>query len=99
MLQRSTDYKERLSVNPIKFEGHNIVYAEDQPEYLPLPAYRDDDNEGSVISCWQLSWRERFKILWTGQFWFTQWTFHSPLQPQLPSVDRPITIPNRSMKS
>lgn len=24
----------------IKFPGHNVVLAENQPEYLPLPAYR-----------------------------------------------------------
>jgi len=33
----------------IKFKGQNCTFAENQPEYIPLPAYRD--NEGIIISC------------------------------------------------
>jgi len=27
-------------MRPVKFKGSNIVFAENQPEYLPLPAFR-----------------------------------------------------------
>jgi len=75
-------------MKPIKFKESNIVFAENQPEYLPLPAYKND--KGDVISCWQLSFKERIKILFTGKIWFYILTFNHPLQPQRPSVDCPF---------
>lgn len=27
-------------MRPIEFKGQNIIFAKDQPEYLPLPALR-----------------------------------------------------------
>ncbi|MHA1345026.1 MAG: hypothetical protein ACTSO3_01365 [Candidatus Heimdallarchaeaceae archaeon] len=77
-------------MKPIKFKESNCTYAKDQPEYLPLPVYRSEEPEGDVISCWKLTWRERLKILFTGCFWFSQLTFHQPLQPQLPMIDKPF---------
>jgi hypothetical protein len=74
-------------MEPVEFEGQNCVYAEDQPEYLPLPAHKTSG--GTVISCWKLSLKERVKIFFTGRLWFNVLTFNQPLQPQLPSVDKP----------
>lgn len=74
---------------PIEFPEQNCVYAKDQPEYLPLPVHKTPD--GMVISCWALTWRERFKMLFTGRMWWSVLTFNHPLQPQLPSVDKPFT--------
>lgn len=74
---------------PITFPEHNCVYAKDQPEYLPLPVHKTVD--GMVISCWQLTWRERLKVLFTGCVWYSILTFNRPLQPQRPSVDSPFT--------
>lgn len=69
-------------MKPIKFPEHNIVFAEDQPEYEPLPAFYDtQSNEGYVISCWKLSWRERLRILIKGELWVSLLTFHKPLTP------------------
>ena len=39
-------------MNPIPFKGSNVIYGENQSEYLPLPALRI---EGNVYSCWELS--------------------------------------------
>lgn len=50
-------------MKPIKFKEHNVVYAENQPEYQPLPAFRNDSHQGEVVSCWQLSFKERIKFL------------------------------------
>jgi len=75
-------------MKPMKFPEVNCVYAEDQPEYLPLPAHRTPD--GTVVSCWQLTWRERIKMLFTGCLWWTTLTCNLPLQPQSPSVDKPF---------
>lgn len=77
-------------MRPIEFAGHNLVFAKDQPEYQPLPAHRAPD--GTVITCWQLSWRERLRVLVTGRIYFSQLTFGQPLQPQLPSVSVPSQV-------
>jgi len=77
-------------MKPIEFKGCNVVFAKDQPEYLPLPAHKSQDPEGIVTTCWKLTWRERFLILITGQFFFQQMTFNNSLQPQKPSVRSPL---------
>jgi len=78
-------------MKPVKFKGHNIVFAENQPEYLPLPAFKSD--EGVVVTCWELTFKERVKAFLTGRFYFQQLTFNSPLQPQLPSIENPLVFP------
>lgn len=75
-------------MKPIDFEHSNVTFAKDQPEYQPLPAFKADD--GTVVSCWGLSFRERLKLLLTGRIWFTTLTFNGPLQPQLPMVNSPF---------
>lgn len=66
-----------------------IIFAKDQPEYLPLPAVVTDD--GQVITRWRLTWRERLRVLWTGDLFLHQLTFGDRLQPQRPDV-RPIEL-------
>ncbi len=77
-------------MKPIEFEGSNCVFAKDQPEYLPLPAYQSKGIEGEVVSCWRLSWKERIKILFGNPIFISVWAFHKPLQPQRPSLDNPV---------
>ena len=67
-------------MEPIKFKGYNVVYAKDQPQYLPLPVSKTDD--GEVTSCWKMSLFERLKVLFTGRIWVSMLTFNEPLQPQ-----------------
>jgi len=76
-------------MKPIKFPEMNCTYAENQAEYLPLPAYKDD--KGEVISCWQLTIKERIKLLFTGKLWLSCLTFNKPLQPLLPMTEYPFT--------
>jgi len=71
-------------MKPIEFPEHNVVYAKDQPEYLPLPVHKKDD--GEVVSCWQLSEEEKQHVMKTGKIWLSVFTFNKPLQPLLPSV-------------
>jgi len=75
-------------MKPIEFAGVNCTYAKDQPEYLPLPVMKSSGPEGECISCWELSLRERIKILFTGKLWLSLWTFHKPLTPVLPTVNK-----------
>lgn len=77
-----------VEMTPTTFYGQNTTYAKDQPEYLPLPAHQGCD--GVVTSCWQLTMRERLKMLFTGRLWLQQLSFGQPLQPQKPSADRPM---------
>jgi hypothetical protein len=69
-----------------------IVFAKDQPEYRPLPAIRLTDPQGTVITSYQLTWRERWRVLVGGHIWFEQLTFGDRLQPQLPSTEEPQVI-------
>lgn len=75
----------------IKFPEVNTIYAENQPEYLPLPAYKKpDDPQGEIICCWNLSFKERIKLLFAGKIWHLVLTFNKPLQPQLLMVNNPF---------
>lgn len=78
----------------IPFPEQTTVYAKDQPQYRPLPAYRFGDDEGRIACCWSLSWRERFLVLFTGRIWQQVLTFNRALQPQLLTVEKPeMTTP------
>ena len=66
-------------MKPIQFPEQTMVWAENQPPYLPLPAYTDDRE---TISLWALTWRERIRALFTGRLWLRQLNFGAALQPQ-----------------
>ena len=72
----------------VKFREHNRMYAEDQPEYLSLPAHRSD--EGIVTTCWKLSFLERIRVILTGKVYAQAMTFDKPLQPLKMSVSNPV---------
>ncbi len=76
-------------MNPIAFNGHNVVFAKDQPQYRQLPAFRLGDMDGTVVFCWSLTWRERLQVLLTGRVWHQVLTFHGALQPQLLTTEKP----------
>ena len=73
-------------MKPIAFPQMNRTWAEDQPPYLPLPAYTDDRQ---TISCWQMTWRERWRVLLSGRLWLKQLNFGQALQPQKVSTESP----------
>lgn len=64
-------------------------FAKGQDEYLTLPGWRSGGERESVLSRWRLTWRERLKILCTGNLYLWLATFGMPLQPVLPTVDKP----------
>jgi hypothetical protein len=77
-------------MKPISFAERTVVIAENQKEYLPYPAYRfKGDPQGRIASCWSLTWRERFKVLFSGVIWQEVLTFKQPLQPQKLSAYKP----------
>lgn len=73
----------------IEFEEQTVVYAKDQPEYAPLPAHCRLNDQGEIVVCWKLTFRERVKLLFTGKLWHSIYTFNRALQPQLLEVDKP----------
>ena len=79
----------------IEFPEQTIVFANNQPQYLPLPAYRfKNDPKGRIVCCWRLNWLERLKVLRSGMVWQQMLTFNRPLQPQLLTVGKPVMPPN-----
>lgn len=72
----------------LEFKHQNVVFAKDQPEYIPLPALRLDSPEGEVITCWGLSLKDRIKIIFTGKIWLSMMTFNKPLTPVYMSANR-----------
>ena len=77
-------------MKPIDFPESNVVFAKDQPEYLPLPAVcNPKDPSGETTFGWKLSWRDRWDILRHGEIWQSVLTFKQPIQPQLLAVKKP----------
>ena len=77
-------------MKPIKFKEHNKIYAKHQRQYRPLPVYEDKEQGGRVFHCWQLSFKERIKILFVGKLWIHVLNFGQKLQPIKPMVDNPF---------
>lgn len=83
---------------PIKFDGVNVVFGGNQPEYQQLPAERVGKPEiGQINTCWKLSQEELKRVQETGVIFVSLLTFGQPLQPVLVSVDKPdVYEPNES---
>ena len=75
---------------PIDFKERNAVFAENQPEYLPLPVYKDNEQGGRVFHCWKLSFVEKLKVMFTGKIWVNVLHFNKPLQPIKLMVKNPF---------
>lgn len=75
-------------MKPIKFKHQNITFAENQLEYMPLPALKIDSQNGEVVSCWKMTFIERVKVLITGKVWVSLLTFNKPLTPSYLAVNR-----------
>lgn len=70
-------------MKPKNFPEANVNFAKNQPEYLQLPAFKNDSQEGEVVSCWKLSFRERMRVLVKGEIWVSMMSFNKPLTPSL----------------
>jgi len=78
-------------MKPVAFKEMNGTAAKDQPEYSPLPMFR---NESEVISCWKMTLRERLKVLFTGNVWLHLQMGDRAITPSLLQVDYPFEQPN-----
>lgn len=75
-------------MEPINFDGANCVYGKDQPEYMPLPAHKDEN--GVVLTCWKLTPEDMQRIQETGVIWLEMLTFNQALQPVRLDSEKPI---------
>jgi hypothetical protein len=64
-----------------------IVFAKNQPQYKTLPAFRYDD--GTVLTRWHMSLRERFTAFFRGDVYVWIRTFNQPLQPLKVQIYKP----------
>lgn len=84
-------------MRPIEFPEQNVVFAKDQPEYLPLPAFKDyNSDKGEIVMCQSLSFAERLRVLFTGKIWVSLLTFNKPLTPTFFTTKKSdvlITVP------
>lgn len=62
-------------------EAEEVVYAADQPEYLPLRSLRSKGKWGRVISRWTFNPEQRQAIASGADVFLELSTFHQPLQP------------------
>lgn len=72
----------------VPFKEANVLFARDQKQYNPLTAFKDES--GVVVSCWELSWLDKMRVLFTGKVWLKLHTFNQPLQPQLLQTEYPF---------
>ena len=79
-------------MTPITFKEVNKVYAKDQPEYLTLPVFASENENGEVTFCSYLSFKERLKVLFTGKIWVSLLTFGKPLTPSFLTVNKKEVI-------
>lgn len=75
-------------MKPIEFKEMNYQIAKEQPEYLTLPAHIS--GEGITTSCWQLTFKEKIKLLFTGKLYLQVMTGGGKLQPQKPCAENPL---------
>lgn len=68
------------------FKEQNVIFAENQTEYEPLPALKTE--EGDVITCWELSDEEIELIKANKCLYLAVKTFNTPLQPIFLTVDK-----------
>lgn len=72
-------------MKPVEFKEVNVIYAKDQPEYLQLPAYKDE--YGNIITEWTFSPEERKRIAMGEDLRISIMTFNQPLQPLRPYLN------------
>lgn len=80
--RKNIDQLKLTTMKAVHFKGVNLVLAEDQPEYNPLPVCFQGDNTKAMTSCYKLTLFERVKLLFKGRVYVTQLTFGQSFQPQ-----------------
>lgn len=84
-------------MEPIKFNEANTVYGKGQ-EYLyeVLPALLFED--GAVVTCWKLSFKDILRLIFTRKLWLFVATFNNPLQPLFMSTNKRDIFTSKTTK-
>lgn len=67
-------------------EAHEVVFAKDQPEYIPLRTLRGNTEQGQVLSRWTLTPEQRKAVAEGADIFLQLLTFGKPLQPIVMAV-------------
>lgn len=72
-----------IPVSPVidGYQQHEVTFAKDQPEYLPLPALVLEGIEKPVVSRWRLDDEERKKVAAGADILLTQNIFTDLYHP------------------
>ena len=62
-------------------ESREVVYAKNQPEYIPLRTLPEGGPMGGVVSRWTLTPEQRKLVADGADIFLELSTFHGPLQP------------------
>jgi len=68
-------------MKPVYFKGCNREFAKNQPQYNTMWAWEQEGGQGTVVSKWEFSFRERIRILFGANMWVTFLMFGKPLTP------------------
>lgn len=63
----------------LKHKEINLIAEAD--DIKGLPCLRFADREGTVLTAWKLTWRERLALILTGVVWIAQRTYWEEFQP------------------
>jgi hypothetical protein len=79
-------------ISPVvkELQKEEVLYGASQTEYQNLPALRLAD--GTVVTRWRFSLKERLQILFRGDLYLWTKTFKKPFQPVLLDVEKPQNI-------
>lgn len=75
-------------MKPKNFKEANVTFAANQPGYKPLPAFKNVSPDGEVVSCWNLTFRERLRVLFKGEIWLCLLSFNKPLTPSFMTTQK-----------
>lgn len=71
-------------------DAEEVIYAADQPEYQPLPAFKCVN--GKILTRWEMDDVERKLVAEQGYIYLAVSTFNQPLQPVFLSATPPDMI-------
>ena len=71
-------------MKPVPFYKDNVTLAKNQEQYQNLPAL---SKNGIVTTCWELTWWEYIKLIFTRKIWVNSLTFGAKLQPLRLTID------------
>lgn len=74
-------------MSPVHFPEANRTFTAAGTAALPA---HNDQRRGIVTTCWQLTWRDRWRLLWSGRLWAQTTTPMLGLDVHRPSLPQPV---------